>query len=215
VRYGPRLPRSFFARRSTQVAPELVGRILVRTLPDGTRLAARLVEVEAYAPDDPASHAFRGPTPRNLVMFGPAGHLYVYFTYGMHFCSNVVTGRIDEGSAVLLRAAEPLEGLEAMARHRGTDAPRLLCSGPGRLAQALAIGRAENGADLVRGASLELRAGEPVAATRIERTTRVGVRVGIEKRWRYLERGSLFASPGRPSVPTSATQTSVSGASRR
>jgi DNA-3-methyladenine glycosylase len=215
VRYGSRLPRTFFARPSTAVAPELLGRILVRILPDGRRLVVRLVEVEAYAPDDPASHAFRGPTPRNLVMFGPAGHLYVYFTYGIHFCANVVTGRVDEGSAVLLRAAEPLEGLEAMARHRGTDVPRLLCSGPGRLAQALAIGRPENGVDLVRGDAFELRAGEPVATRRIERTTRVGVSVGAEKRWRYLERGSAFVSPGRPSIAATPDGTPVSGSSRR
>ena len=215
MRLGARLPRSFFARPSTVVAPELLGRILLRRLPDGTRLAARLVEVEAYAPDDPASHAFRGPTPRNLVMFGPAGHLYVYFTYGMHHCANVVTGRVDEGTAVLLRAAEPLEGLEAMARHRETDAPRMLCSGPARLAQAFAIGRAENGVDLVRGDALELRAGEPVAGRRVARTTRVGVSVGTDRRWRYLERGSAYVSPGRPAVPVPATRGGVSDASRR
>jgi len=201
VRLGPRLPRAFFARPSTVVAPELLGRVLVRFLPDGTRLAVRLVEVEAYRPDDPASHAYRGPTPRNLVMFGPPGRLYVYFTYGQHYCSNVVTDSEGEGSAVLLRAAEPLEGLETMAANRGLDALRLLCSGPARLTQALGIGRADNGADLIRGASLQLRAGEPVPSRRVARTTRVGVNVGVESRWRYLERGSAFVSPGRPTVP--------------
>jgi DNA-3-methyladenine glycosylase len=201
VKLGPRLPRAFFARPSTVVAPELLGRILVRVLPDGTRLAARLVEVEAYGPADPASHAYRGRTLRNDVMFGVPGHLYVYFTYGMHFCSNVVTGRDGEGSAVLLRAAEPLEGLDAMADNRGLQNERLLCAGPGRLTQALAIGRAQNGADLVRGDSVQLRAGEPVARRRIARSTRVGVNVGIEPRWRFFERGSAFLSPGRPSPP--------------
>jgi DNA-3-methyladenine glycosylase len=174
-------------------------------LPDGTRLAGRLVEVEAYGPNDPASHAFRGPTPRNLVMFGPPGHLYVYFTYGMHFCANVVTGTSGEGSAVLLRAAEPLEGFDAMAEHRGVDVIRHLCSGPGRLTQAMAIGRPDNGADLVRDGALQLRTGAPVPTSRIERSTRVGVNVGIEPRWRYFERGSEFVSPGRPSVPPSVT----------
>jgi DNA-3-methyladenine glycosylase len=201
VRLGPRLPRSFFARPSTEVAPDLLGRVLVRVLADGTRLAARLVEVEAYDPDDPASHAFRGPTPRNEVMFGPAGHLYVYFTYGMHFCSNVVTGLVGEGSAVLLRAAEPLDGLQAMASNRGVSGVRLLCSGPARLTQAFGIGGGENGIDLVRDRSLSLRAGEPISARRRARTARVGVSVGIEPRWRYLERGSRFVSPGRPSTP--------------
>jgi DNA-3-methyladenine glycosylase len=214
VRLGPRLPRSFFARPSTDVAPELLGAALVRALPDGTRLAARLVEVEAYGPDDPASHAFRGPTPRNAVMFGPPGRLYVYFTYGMHFCANVVTGREGEGSAVLLRAAEPLEGLDAMAARRGVDAPRLLCSGPGRLAQALGIARRENGADLVRGTAVQLRAGTPVPVRRIARTTRVGVRVGVEPAWRFLERGSPFVSPGRPSVPA-ANEAAPDAAGRR
>jgi DNA-3-methyladenine glycosylase len=207
VRLGPRLPRAFFARPSTEVAPELLGRFLVRRLPDGTRLRGRLVEVEAYGPNDPASHAFGGPTPRNLVMFGPPGRLYVYFTYGMHFCANVVTGRDGEGSAVLLRAIEPLEGLESMAAHRNCSEPRLLCSGPGRLTQALAIGRAENGADLVRGSEVFLTAGEPIRRRVVARTTRVGVGTGpgARPRWRYLERGNAFVSPGRPSAPGPAT----------
>jgi DNA-3-methyladenine glycosylase len=198
VRFGARLPRSFFARPSTDVAPDLLGRILVRVLPDGTRLAARVVEVEAYGPNDPASHAFRGPTPRNLVMFGPPGRLYVYFTYGMHFCSNVVTGADGIGSAVLLRAAEPLEGLDSMGERRGVDAPALLCSGPARLTQALRIARPENGVDLVRDRSLQLRIGEPVPRRSIARSTRVGVNVGAERRWRFYERGSAFVSRGRP-----------------
>jgi DNA-3-methyladenine glycosylase len=205
VRLGRRLPRAFFARPSTVVAPELLGRVLLRVLPDGTRLAVRLVEVEAYGPDDPASHAFRGRTARNDVMFGPPGRLYVYFTYGMHFCANVVTGRDGEGSAVLLRAAEPLEGVGTMAASRGVDALRLLCSGPARLTQALSIARDDDGVDLVRSDTVQLRAGSPVPARRVERTTRVGVRVGVEPRWRYLERASPFASPGRPSgAPTGA-----------
>ena len=159
-RLGRRLPRSFFARRSTVVAPELLGRVVVRILPDGTRLAGRLVEVEAYQQGDPASHSFRGrPTPRTEVMFGPPGRLYVYFTYGQHFCSNVVTGPEGYGSAVLLRAAEPLDGFETMAANRGTDAVRLLCSGPARLTRAFEIDRADNGTDLVSDPSLFLLAG--------------------------------------------------------
>jgi DNA-3-methyladenine glycosylase len=189
------------------VAPDLLGRVLVRRLPDGTRLSGRIVEVEAYGPRDPSSHAFNGPTPRNLVMFGPPGRLYVYFTYGMHFCANVVTGREGEGSAVLLRALEPLEGLEVMAGRRGVDDRRLLCAGPARLAQALGIGRAEDGADLVRGAAVYLTAGRPTPPRGVARTTRVGVGdgPGAEPRWRYLERGSSFVSPGRPSVRAGAT----------
>jgi DNA-3-methyladenine glycosylase len=200
--FGGRLPRSFFARPSTTVAPELLGRVLIRVLPDGTRLAARLVEVEAYEQGDPASHSYRGrPTPRTEVMFGPPGRLYVYFTYGMHFCSNVVTGPDGSGSAVLLRAAEPLDGLEAMAANRGTDGFRLLCSGPARLTQALAIGREDNGTDLVKDPGLFLLAGSPVGRRTVARSTRVGVNVGVERRWRFIERGSEFVSPGRPAVP--------------
>jgi DNA-3-methyladenine glycosylase len=201
ARFGRRLSRSFLARPSTVVAPELLGRVLVRVLPDGTRLAARLVEVEAYEQGDPASHSYRGrPTQRTEVMFGPPGRLYVYFTYGMHFCSNVVTGPDGHGSAVLLRAGEPLDGFEAMGANRGTDGLRLLCSGPARLTQAFAIDRDDNGTDLVKDPGLFLLAGSPVDPRTVGRSTRVGVRVGVERRWRYFERGSAFVSPGRPSV---------------
>lgn len=201
MRFGQRLPRPFFARPSTVVAPELLGRVLVRVLPDGARLAARLVEVEAYEQGDAASHSFKGrPTPRTEVMFGPPGHLYVYFTYGQHFCSNVVTMPAGIGSAVLIRAAEPLEGLEVMSANRGIDAVRLLCSGPARLTQALDIARPENGTDLVRDRSLFLLAGEPLAPRAIARSTRVGVNLGADRRWRWFERGSAYVSPGRPST---------------
>jgi DNA-3-methyladenine glycosylase len=211
LRLGRRLPRSFFARPSTEVAPDLLGRVLVRTLADGRRLAARLVEVEAYEQGDPASHSFKGrPTARTEVMFGPPGRLYVYFTYGQHFCSNVVTGPEGIGSAVLLRAAEPLEGLEAMAASRGTDDPRLLCSGPARLTQAFGIARADNGTDLVRDPSLILLSGSPPQRRAITRSTRVGVNVGGEKPWRFFQRGSAFVSPGRPWTPERASGTTGS-----
>lgn len=201
MKLGPRLPRGFFARPATKVAPELLGRVLVHRLPDGDRVAVRIVEVEAYEPGDPASHAFRGPTPRNLAMFGPPGRLYAYLAYGVHVCANVVTGIDGVGSAVLLRAAEPLEGLEGMRRRRGVEDPRRLCSGPGRLTQALDIGRADDGLDLVRGRDVFLTAGEPVWPSRWSRTTRVGVNVGADRRWRWFERGSAFVSSGRPSAP--------------
>ena len=201
MRPGRRLPRSFFERPATEVAPALLGCMLVRIMDDGVRLVARLVEAEAYEEGDPASHAFRGRTRRNEVMFGPPGHLYVYFTYGMHFCSNVVAREAGRGSAVLLRAAEPLEGLEAMASNRGRDAPRLLCSGPARLTQAFGISGAHNGVDLARDPFLYVLSGEPPPARAIARSTRVGVNVGIDRRWRYFEKGSPFVSPGRPSVP--------------
>lgn len=197
--WGSPLPRGFYARPAPEVAPDLLGRILARTLPDGTRLVARIVETEAYTEDDPASHSFHGRTPRNEVMFGKPGRLYVYFTYGMHFCSNVVTGANGEGSAVLLRAGEPLEGKEAMARRRGVGDPRLLCSGPARLTQALGIEREENGEDLLRGTAVRILEGSPFAKTSIERSTRVGVKAGADRRWRFFVQGDPFVSKGRPS----------------
>jgi DNA-3-methyladenine glycosylase len=194
-----RLPRSFYARSALRVAPELLGRVLVRRLADGTRLAARLVETEAYLPDDPASHAFRGPTPRNEVMFGPPGRLYVYFTYGNHWMMNAVTGRAGEGAAVLLRAAEPLQGLEVMAGHRGRDDPRDLCSGPGKLAKAFGITSAQNGHDLVAGSDVYVLEGRAVARSHVSKTTRVGVTLGAERRWRFIVTGDPFVSRARPS----------------
>lgn len=138
------------------VAPELLNKVLVRVLPGGERLAGRIVEVEAYrGTEDPASHAFRGRTARNATMFGEPGHLYVYFTYGMHFCANVVSHPVAPSSvsAVLLRALAPLAGLERMRALRRTAglADRQLCSGPAKLCKALAIDRTLDGADLVAG----------------------------------------------------------------
>jgi DNA-3-methyladenine glycosylase len=194
-----RLPRSFYARDATDVAPALLGQILVRALPHGTRAAARIVEVEAYGPDDPASHAFRGMTPRNAAMFGPPGHLYVYFTYGMHFCMNAVCGGMGEGTAVLLRAGEPLEGVEGMRARRNRERILELCSGPGRFTQALGVTRSEDGTDLVDGGSLW--------AERASRTEAIetGIRVGVRettRSWRYWLEGNPFVSRGRPGPPT-------------
>lgn len=199
-----RLPRSFYAREAPEVASDLLGHVLVRVLPDGTRAAARIVEVEAYGPDDPASHAFRGMTRRNAVMFGPPGHLYVYFTYGMHHCMNAVAGRAGEGAAVLLRAAEPLEGADGMAARRGRERPLDLCSGPGRLAQAFGVARGEDGLDLVAGDAMWVETGprqEPIAA---------GIRIGVHETarpWRFWLDGNAFVSRGRPGPPTVKSRT--------
>ena len=195
------LPRSFYARPSLEVAPDLLGRLLVRRTADGASLVARIVESEAYRQDDPASHSFRGRTPRNAVMFGPPGRLYVYFTYGMHFCMNVVTDVDGVGSAVLLRAAEPLRGLERMAAARGTVDPRGLCSGPARLTQALGIGRAQDGIDVTRPDGLFIAPGMPVDAGAIEAGPRVGIRLATDQPWRYFVRDSPFVSSPRPSRP--------------
>ena len=183
------------------MAPDLLGRLLVRRVDGGETLVARIVETEAYQQDDPASHSFRGSTARNEVMFGPAGFLYVYFTYGMHFCMNVVTGRNGEGSAVLFRAAEPLDGLETMAARRGTEEPRLLCSGPARLTEALGVSRDMNGEDLVAGGNLWIAPGRRVPPGRVTVGPRVGISVGVDAPWRFSETESPWVSRGRAGRP--------------
>lgn len=205
---GARLPRRWFQRDSLEVAPALLGKVLVRAGPPAAPLrAGRIVEVEAYrGAEDPASHAFRGETPRVRTMFGPPGHLYVYFTYGMHWCANVVCGDEGEGSAVLLRGLAPLTGLDAMREARGKAARRErdLCSGPAKLAQALGIGRELDGADLVAGADVWLLDDGVAPPEAPVRTRRVGINVGVEPEWRWLVPGDPNVSPGRPSVPKPA-----------
>lgn len=176
------------------MAPDLLGQTLVRIVPSGARLAVRIVETEAYEQDDPASHAFRGITPRNEVMFGRAGHLYVYFVYGMHWCANVVTGQDGEGSAVLLRAGEPLEGVAEMERNRHGRLP--LTAGPARLAQALSMTGADNGLDLTAGNRCWFEGG-PGGSTNISSGPRIGMHVAAEVPWRFWERGNPFVSGSR------------------
>ncbi len=197
ARVGRRLPRSFYARRASAVAPDLLGKILVRRSGSGVRLAARIVETEAYEPHDPASHAYRGRTARNAVMFGPPGHLYVYFTYGMHHCMNAVTGPAGEGMAVLIRAAEPIEGVTEMRARRGRDRERDLCSGPAKLCQAFGVDLALNGTDLVQGPDLWIAEGTRVSSARIIAGPRVGIRVGNEYAWRFSVADDPFVSRAR------------------
>jgi DNA-3-methyladenine glycosylase len=189
------LSRRFYTRPSPVVARDLLGRLLVRRL-DGELLVGRIVETEAYQQDDAASHSFVGRTPRNEVMFGPAGFLYVYFTYGMHFCMNVVTGRPGEGSAVLLRAAEPVSGLPVMARRRGVSSERLLCSGPARLTQAFGVARAQNGLDLVGGDALWVATGRRTPDDAVAVGPRIGIRRAADVPWRFRVAGSPFVSRG-------------------
>ena len=183
-----RLDRAFYARDSRVVAPELLNKVLV-----AGECAARIVEVEAYCgEEDPGSHGFRGETPRTRVMFGPAGHLYVYFTYGMHWCANAVCGDLGESSAVLLRAAAPLAGLEVMRERRGAVArrDRDLCSGPAKLCQAFGIAKAFDGADLVAGdeAVQIVDDGTPPPVTPgVSR--RIGLSAGVEHEWRWFVPG--------------------------
>lgn len=182
------LPRGFYERDAVALAHALLGQKLVRVLEDGTRLAGHIVETEAYLGiADRAAHSFGGRrTARNRSMWGPAGHAYVYFTYGMHHCLNVVAEGPEKPMAVLLRALEPSEGIERMRRHRSARiaSERLretdLCSGPAKLAQALQLDRSFDGADLVAGADLFLEPGRPVAPATIVAAPRVGVAYAAE-----------------------------------
>lgn len=191
------MPRAFYARDAVVVARALLGRVLECDLGHG-RVAGRIVEVEAYrGARDPASHAFRGETPRNRVMFGPPGHAYVYFTYGMHHCLNVVCGREGAAAAVLVRALEPLAGLELARERRGVhDASRLM-RGPGCVALALGLTRAHDGADFVTG---PLRVGrEPPErlGRRVGSGPRIGIRIGLEHQWRFWLEGHPCVSGPR------------------
>ena len=184
-----------------EVAPALLGRTLVRILPDGTRLSASISETEAYEPGDPASHGFRRMSLRNATMFGPPGRLYVYFTYGNHWMMNVVTRPAGEPSAVLLRAARPLEGVAEMVRRRGRPRELDLCSGPGKLCQAFGIDRDHDGEDLSRGRTVWLEAGVQPPPEAVVAGVRVGISSGLDRHWRFLVEGDPFVSRGRPGSP--------------
>ncbi|WP_097205206.1 DNA-3-methyladenine glycosylase [Geodermatophilus sabuli] len=181
------------------VAPTLLGCWLVSDRPEG-QVALRLTEVEAYAGDgsDPAAHSHRGPTPRAAIMFGPPGALYVYFSYGVHWCANVVVGREGEGSAVLLRAGDVVVGEElARVRRPAARTARDLARGPARLTQALAIGPADKAADLLSPDSpVRLHRGNPPAA--VSTGPRVGISVAAELPWRFWETGAGSVSVFRP-----------------
>ncbi|MDT0550281.1 MULTISPECIES: DNA-3-methyladenine glycosylase [Streptomyces] len=201
------LPRRFFDRPVLEVAPDLLGRILVRHThtPDGP-IELRLTEVEAYAgPADPGSHAYRGRTERNAVMFGPPGHAYVYFTYGMWHCMNLVCGPAGSASGVLLRAGEILSGHERAHKHRPTARnDRELAKGPARLATALGIDRHLNGVDVCAGprSPMEILTGAPAPADQVLSGPRTGVGgEGATHPWRFWIDGDPTVSPYRAHTP--------------
>lgn len=188
-----RLSRRFYSRETRVVAQDLLGRILYRDSEEGL-VSGRIVEVEAYCGiDDPGSHAYRRVTPRNQIMFGPAGFLYVYFTYGMHHCANIVAEKDGVAGAVLLRAVEPTGGLDLMMARRGLADLKLLTKGPGRLCQAFGLDRSDNGIDVVDGPVW-------VSGTRklkgnVQASIRIGLRPGMDQPWRYYEEGPWVSGP--------------------
>ncbi len=208
-----RLPRSFYRGDALGVAPQLLNKLLVTA--DGR--AGRIVEVEAYCGDqDPASHAFRGPTPRNRVMYGPPGYLYVYFSYGVHWCANVVCGPVGQAQAVLLRALDPVAGLELMRQARWRDQRRRddrdLCRGPGRLCQALGIDGTLDGADLAVSGAVVWLAGDGVDPPDHPLATgRVGISVAADRPWRFTVAGNRSVGPHpRPGPATPGPRASGS-----
>jgi len=192
-----RLRRDFYRRSTLTVARELLGQRLVRVV-DDQRLAGLIVEVEAYiGEDDAACHAACGRTPRNEAMYGPPGHAYVYFIYGMHHCLNVVTEEEGFPAAVLIRALEPLEGLEIMRRYRPGKPDRELANGPAKLSQALAIGRSFNGVDLCTGEALFIEEGRMVDQEEVGASPRIGIKADELARsvpWRFYLKGNDFVS---------------------
>jgi DNA-3-methyladenine glycosylase len=202
-RYDPRmkispdatapLPRVFYQRDPVLVAPELLNKVLLCRR-DGR--AGRIVEVEAYrGADDPAAHSYRGKTPRTAVMFGPAGHLYVYFTYGMHWCCNVVCGEEGSGWAILIRALQPVAGLDLMYAQRPRAAnDRQLCNGPARLAQAMGIDGSHDGEDVVDGDTYALLDDGTPTPERPVQTTRIGISKAVDYPWRWYVAENNYVS---------------------
>ncbi|HSH31889.1 MAG TPA: DNA-3-methyladenine glycosylase [Candidatus Saccharimonadales bacterium] len=193
----PALPQEFYQRDATTVARDLLGKLLTnQTAAEVT--AGQIVETEAYLGSrDPASHAFRGQTPRTAVMFGPAGRAYVYFTYGMHYCFNAVTGPEGVAEAVLIRALEPVEGINLMRQRRGQADIRQLCSGPAKLVQALGITKTDSGVDLATG-PLQILDLKSYAPADIMAVPRIGIRQAAHLPLRFLLKGNTFVSKPPP-----------------
>ena len=194
---GRRLSRRFFEQPSPMVAEALLGKLLVR-VEGGVRNSGVIVETEAYrGPNDPASHAFKGKTKRNEVMFGDPGHAYVYFSYGNHWCLNFTCEPAPFPAAVLIRAVEPVEGVGQMLTRRGVSTLDDVANGPGKLTKAMQIDGTFNGEDVVTSERLFVESGRKVA--KVGRTSRVGISTGQKRRWRFFIAGNRFVSKGKPS----------------
>lgn len=190
------LPTEFYLQDTREAAKKLLGQLLVRTLPGGEVVSGVIVETEAYLKNDPACHAYKGQTPRNAMMFGPPGHAYVYFTYGLHMMLNLVCAPDGTAEAVLVRALEPVDGIDLMRVHRGGIAEtKHLTNGPGKLAQALALTRLDhNGLDITLPESELFVLPRETPPFEIVETTRIGISQGVDLPWRYYIRGNTFVS---------------------
>jgi len=198
-----KLKRSFYNRPTLEVAVDLLGKILIYEN-NGVKLGGRLVELEAYiGEDDPACHAYRGKTPRNVIMYGPAGFLYVYFTYGNHYMLNFVTEKEGFPAAVLIRGLEPMYGIEIMKRNRDTDKLTNLTSGPGKLARALAITTEQKGLDLTENEIFVID--DKASRANIWRSSRIGIgENGVDKLWRFYIKDNPHVSKISKQVRESA-----------
>ncbi|MGB9773750.1 MAG: DNA-3-methyladenine glycosylase [Bacteroidota bacterium] len=201
IQLSSKLPREFYLQPTLVVARSLLGAHIVSRV-HGTELVGKIVEVEAYIGfDDPGSHAYRGETRRNAVMYGLGGHAYVYFTYGMHYCFNVVTEREGFPAAVLIRAVEPEKGINVMRKFRGDSIAGVdLANGPAKFCQAFGIDRRLNGEDLLGERLFIVAAEHPVETSEIIATPRIGIRQGLDRNWRFFLKGNPYVSKARPFV---------------
>jgi DNA-3-methyladenine glycosylase len=191
VEYDP-LPRAFYARDTVSVAKELLGKLLVRVIDEKIVLSGMIVETEAYTSDDPASHAFKGISKRNMVMFGDVGYAYVYFIYGNHYCFNAVAKDPSmSAGAVLVRALQPIDGIDFMQKVRGDDR---ITSGPGRLTRALFIGKEHNGIDLTVKGPLYIAYYANIDKEYIVATKRIGITKARDKPWRFIVKDNKYVS---------------------
>lgn len=192
------IDRRFYARDTVRVARELLGKILVRKIDDKI-LSGIIVETEAYrSSDDPASHSYRGMTNRNKVMFGEVGYSYVYFTYGTYYCLNIVAKDPNtKAGAVLIRALEPIEGIDIMKMYRGKDLDNLT-NGPGKLTQALKIDKSLNGIDVTKEGVLYIKNGYDIDKNDIIATPRIGIKIALDKYWRFYIKNNKFVSKAKP-----------------
>jgi len=189
------IPREFYNRDTVNVAKDMLGKILVRVI-TGRILSGVIVETEAYrSTDDPASHSYRGKTERNSVMFGDVGHAYVYFTYGNHYCLNIVAkNNSTPAGAVLIRAIEPIEGIKQMQQFREIDDIYNLTSGPGKLTKALNITKKQNGVDMTKKGEMYILNGKKIDEPSILASPRIGIRMALDKQWRFFIADNKFVS---------------------